>query len=298
MIKKILATIFKDEFKENYPLSEFTTFKTGGKADFIVFPKNIEETKEILKISNDFALPVLILGKGSNILISDKGFKGIVLCTLKLNQIEILNEKIISEPGVKLSTLLNVSFKKKLSGLEFLIGIPGTVGGAVLMNAGLKEKWISGKIEKVEVIDKKNLDTITLSKNEILFGYRKSGLENYFIWKTHFKLEKNLPEKIKKKLQFYIREKIKKQPLFLPSAGSIFKNPEGKFAGELIEKCGLKGYKIGNVKISEKHANFILNLGNATSSQIYQLIKLIQNQVKKRYNIELEPEIKIIGEFE
>jgi len=206
-------------------------------------------------------------------------------------------ETVTVESGTKISYLMKYMIKKNIGGLEFLAGIPGTVGGAVIMNAGLKKIWISGKIISVEVVDNENLNILQISAEKINFGYRKSNLENFFLWRTTFQLEKREGKNIKKTIVSYIRDKIKSQPVLLHSAGSVFKNPLGKFAGALIENCELKGYKTGDAQISKKHANFIINCGNSSSAEIYGLMKLVQSEVEKKYNIKLEPEIKLVGEF-
>ena len=296
-VAKLLRDLLGDRFRENYPLKNYTTFKTGGCAKFIVFPKDIEEVKKIMEISKNSSIPLLILGGGSNLLVSDKGFEGIALSTFSLKKVLSAGKTLTIESGTKISHLMKYMVKENIGGLEFLAGIPGTVGGAVIMNAGLKKIWISEKIISVEVVNSKNLNILQIPAEKINFGYRKSGLENFFLWRTTFQLEKKEEKKIKKTIASYIRDKIKTQPVFSYSAGSVFKNPPGKFAGVLIENCGLKSYKTGDAQISEKHANFIINCGNSSSTEIYRLMKFVQNEVLKKYNIKLEPEIKLAGEF-
>ena len=292
-----LKKTFKERIKKDYPLSEFTTFKTGGKAKIIVFPENIDEVKKILKISSEYGIKTVFLGNGSNVLISDDGIDGIVIITSLMKNIGIENGYIFAECGVKISSLLKFLILNKKGGLEFLAGIPGTVGGATFTNSGLKKEWISKRIKKVDVLDKEG-NILSLKDSSLKFSYRKSNLEGYFIWKVYLELMKKNEEKIKEEIKKFIIMRKKKQPIGERCAGSVFKNLEnGIFAGKIIENCGLKGYRIGGAKVSEKHANFIINTGNATSSQIYSLIKLIQKIVKEKYNIELETEIKLIGKF-
>ncbi|MCM8762143.1 MAG: UDP-N-acetylmuramate dehydrogenase [Candidatus Omnitrophica bacterium] len=282
---------------ENFPLSLITSFRTGGPARFFVSPSDIEEIKGVLDICNQYNLPLIIIGKGTNILISDNGFDGLVLSTKNFNKVVIQGTDIYCQSGVLLSSLLKICIKKELKGIEFLSGIPGTVGGAIISNAGLKDVWISEKVVKVDVISLSNGQEKVLKRQDINFGYRKSGLENYFISGVFFHLNNGVKEEIKKTISEYMKKRIETQPLGYPSAGSIFKNPPGLFAGKIIEECGLKGYSIGGACISEKHANFIINKGGATSEDIYKLIIIVKEQVKKMYNIELETEIKIIGSF-
>ena len=296
-IKDELKNFLSERVKENTLLSQFTSFKTGGIAKIIVFPENKEEVKEIFYLSEKYQKDILILGKGTNILISDYGFDGIVLSTLLLNKIKKEENFIISESGVLISSLLNFCLKNNSGGIEFLSGIPGTIGGALITNAGLKKEWIGEKVEWVEVYDKKKKDFEILKREEIKFSYRDSNLKNMFIINACLRTEKKRKEEIKNKIQNYMKERREKQPLRENSAGSVFKNPENFYAGELIEKCGLKGYCIGDAYISERHANFIINKGKAKSSDIYNLIKIIQNKVKEKFGVELELEIKIIGKF-
>jgi len=296
-IKDELKNFLSERVKENTLLSQFTSFKTGGIAKIIVFPENKEEVKEIFYLSEKYQKDILILGKGTNILISDYGFDGIVLSTLLLNKIKKEENFIISESGVLISSLLNFCLKNNSGGIEFLSGIPGTIGGALITNAGLKKEWIGEKVEWVEIYDKKKKDFEILKREEIKFSYRDSNLKNMFIINACLRTEKKRKEEIKNKIQNYMKERREKQPLRENSAGSVFKNPENFYAGELIEKCGLKGYCIGDACISERHANFIINKGKAKSSDIYNLIKIIQNKVKEKFGVELELEIKIIGKF-
>ncbi len=297
-IEFIFKNEFKNRFFKNSPLSEYTSFKCGGKAKYLIYPKSIEEVIKIIEISKNFNEKFLILGKGTNVLISDNGFDGIVISTLKMKNFKIKDNRIECECGLKTSDLLKICIENSLSGLEFLSGIPGTIGGAIKNNAGLKNEWTLEKINYVEFLKTNTFEIIKKEKKEIFFDYRKSEFEsNIFIWKGEFLLKKERKEIIKKKINEYMERRKKTQP-FGYSAGSIFKNPYPHYAGELIEKCGLKGYSIGDCYISEKHANFIINKGNGKAEEIYKLIKLIQKKVYEKFNIQLELEIQLIGEFE
>lgn len=296
-ILKELKSFLNNRIKENISLKEFTSFKTGGIAKIVVFPENKEEIEKIFSLCEKHKKKFLILGKGTNVLISDYGFEGIVIITSLLDRIKKDNNFLICQAGVKISSLLNFCIKNNLSGIEFLSGIPGTIGGAVITNAGLKKEWIGEKIKWVEVYNPEKNKFERIKKEEIEFSYRYSNLEKFFIISICLKLEIGEKEKILKKIKEFIDERKNKQPIEKHSAGSVFKNPEGKFAGKLIEDCGLKGFCIGDACISEKHANFIINKENAKSSEIYKLIELSRKKVKEKYGIELEPEIKIIGKF-
>jgi len=297
-IDYILKESFKGKLIENYPMKEYTSFKCGGNARYLIYPENIEELKKIIKISKKYNLEFLVLGKGTNVLVSDKGFNGIIISTLKLNRIDFDSENLKCESGVKISILLKFCIENNLEGLEFLAGIPGTIGGAVKNNAGLKNEWISEKIDYVRFFDVNSGEIIKKEKKDIFFDYRKSEFNSsMIILDVNLKFEKGQKERIILKIKKYIHERKLKQPIGY-SAGSIFKNPYPYYAGELIEKCGLKGYSIGDCYISEKHANFIINRGNGKANDVYKLIKIIKEKVKEKFNIELETEIQLIGEFE
>ncbi len=283
--------------EENVPLSSLTGFRTGGPARYLLSPRDICEANKILSLSAGTGIPLLVIGNGTNLLISDEGFEGIVLTTKNLNHICVENQQVICESGVHLSTLLKTCLISSLAGSEFLAGIPGTVGGAVISNAGLKTVWFSEIIKELEVLPIGGGKSYILSRREIDFRYRSSGLENVFIYRVSIQLQKGESEKIRKEINRHMEKRLLSQPLEYPSAGSVFKNPPGHFAGELIEKCGLKGLCKGGACISEKHANFIVNKSEATSAEIYSLINIVKEKVKRVYNINLETEIKIVGKF-
>lgn len=297
-IEFLLAKKFGDRFKINYPLANYTSFKCGGNAKYLVFPENIEEVREILNIAKEYKIEYFFLGKGTNLLISDTGFNGIMISTLRINNYFLEEENNIrSECGVTISKLLKLCIINSLTGIEFLSGIPGTVGGAIKNNSGIKDKWILDKIEYVKFLDILNMEIKIKKRHEINFGYRKSEFnENTFIWEVKFILEKGDKRLIIEKIRDFLNERKMKQPTGY-SAGSIFKNPYPFFAGELIEKCGLKGYKIGDCVISEKHANFIINQGQGKAKDVFQLIQLIKSKVKEKFGIDLELEIQLIGDF-
>ena len=258
------------KFQKNVSLKNYTTFKIGGRAKYFFVAKIKEELIEAIKKAKEMKLPFFILGGGSNILVSDKGFNGLVI-----------------KFGQPLSSYVS-------KGLEWVDGIPGTVQGAVCGNAGAFGKSMKDVVEKVEVLDVKNLKTKKLKNKDCKFGYRDSIFKhkkNLIILSVKIKTKKSNLKKIKQ----YLDYRKKTQPLNLPSAGSVFKNPAGFSAGKLVEDCGLKGKKIGNVKISEKHANFIVNLGGGKAKDVMKLIKIIKNRVKKKFGVVLEEEITILS---
>ncbi len=290
-----LGKISPGRFQENVPLAPFTTYRTGGNARFLVRPVSAGEVSALLTLASSKGLPVFFLGAGSNILVSDKGFPGLVICTSQLKKIVREGEKVKAQAGVRLASLLKFCLQQKLSGLEFLAGIPGTVGGAVVMNAGLKNQWLSSRITSVTLIDKSG--QFILPKEKIAFSYRNSGLENSFVFSAEFMLIPEEYEKIHNRISSYMKERRKKLPLPFRTAGSVFQNPEGFFAGQLIESCGLKEVRIGGAQISPAHGNIIVNTGQASSSDIWALIQLVRKKVAKKFNIFLELEVRCVGEF-
>jgi len=291
-IKKLLP-----EIKENVSLANYTTFRIGGKAKYFFIAKNKEDIILTVKLAKKLKLPFFILGAGSKLLIADKGFKGLVIKT-ENTKYQILNTKIIAGAGTRLGELISGSVKSGLSGLEWASGIPGTVGGAIRGNAGAFKKSIKEIVKEVEVFDTKTEKTKILKNKDCNFYYRESIFKknkNLIILSTLLQLKKRKKSEIKRKIKEYISYRKNMQPLNFPSAGSIFKNPKGFFAGQLIEECGLKGKKIGKVKISEKHSNFIINLGKGKARDVKKLINLVKKKVKNKFGIKLEEEIQYLG---
>ncbi|MEZ0537548.1 UDP-N-acetylmuramate dehydrogenase [Caldicellulosiruptoraceae bacterium PP1] len=286
------------EFYKDFNMKNITTFKIGGKAKYLVYPDNIDKLVSIVEFADESNTKYVVLGNCSNILVSDYGFDGIVIITSKINKFFIENDYVYAECGVLLSQLSRKVCELGLTGLEFGMGIPGTIGGAVYMNAGAYGYEIKDILTHVEVLD--NREIKKLSNEELNFSYRHSILQdnNLILLKAYFKLkfseDPNLPLKLAGQMNFKRKEK---QPLNLPNAGSIFKRPSGYYAGKLIEDANLKGFRIGDAMVSEKHAGFIVNCGSATSTDVLKLIKHIQKVVFENYGVILEPEIKLIGNF-
>ena len=255
---------------------------------------DLDKYVQFLKENN---IPFYLIGNGSNILVRDGGFRGVVLSLKNVKNIYVDGEKIEAECGVMLKEVSDKAIENSLTGFEFACGIPGTIGGAVFMNAGAYDGEISKVIESAEVIDE-NCNIIRLSREELDFGYRSSLVmkKGYTVLSAVFKLEKGQVKTIKELIEDLTNKRESKQPLEYPSAGSTFKRPTGYFAGKLIQDAGLKGYSIGGAAVSEKHSGFVINKGNATAKDITDLIKHIQDEVKKQFGVDLHPEVRIIGE--
>jgi len=287
------------EIKKNVKLSVYTTFKIGGRASYFFEAKTKNEIIKAVKVAKELKLPFFILGRGSNLLISDKGFEGLVV-KIQMSKLKCQNYKIYTEAGVLLSQLINIALKNDLSGLEWATGVPGTVGGVIFGNASWpsNKKNISSVIESVEVLEiKPKLKIKNIKLKDCRFDYRDSIFKhnkNLIILSAFLRLKKENKTKIKKEILEILKKRKEKIPQGF-SAGSIFKNPENFSAGELIEKCGLKEKKIGKAQISEKHANFIINLGGAKAKDVLGLISLCKQKVKKKFKIELKEEIQYLG---
>lgn len=279
------------------PMKNHTSFKVGGPADVLVTPQNYDEIVSVIKLCNENEIPYYIVGRGSNLIVRDGGFRGIIIKLTELDNIRVEDERIIVQCGADLCKVSEAALENKLTGFEFACGIPGTVGGAVTMNAGAYNGEVSQVIEGALVVDKQGR-LITLNKEELELGYRMSAIQKhgYTVLEVVFKLIKGDYEKIKARIDDLTKKREDKQPLEYPSAGSTFKRPEGYFTGKLIEDCSLKGYSIGGAQVSEKHGGFIINKGDASARDILELIEYVQNTIRERFNVELHPEVRIIGE--
>ncbi|MBR5785846.1 MAG: UDP-N-acetylmuramate dehydrogenase [Clostridia bacterium] len=285
----------------NEPLKKHTTFRIGGAADLLVTPQSEEQLIKLFKYIKENCIRYVIIGNGSNLLFSDEGYRGIIVkIGSELSSIEAIpceNGMIISAgAGTLLSKLALFACENSLTGLEFASGIPGNVGGAVLMNAGAYDGEISQVLVRSTYLDCENLSVCTKNFDEHDFSYRHSSYENdgYLILSASFLLKKGNKEDILSKMKDLNNRRITKQPLEFPSAGSTFKRPAGLFAGKLIEDANLKGYTVGGAKVSEKHCGFVINTGNATCEDVLGVIKYVQNTVFAKFGVELETEVKII----
>lgn len=285
--------------KYNEPMKNHTSFKVGGPAQVFITPKNKEEVAVLIKFFRKHNTPFLVIGNGSNLLVKDGGIRGAVICLNALNKIYVDGLKLHAECGALLSSASNEALKNELKGFEFASGIPGTVGGAVTMNAGAYGPEIKDVIESAEVMDMDG-NIFTLSLEELELSYRNSIIQrkHYIVLDAVFNLEKGNYTDIKNRMDELNSRRSDKQPLTYPSAGSTFKRPNGYFAAKLIEDCGLKGLKVGGAMVSEKHSGFIINYENSTALDILDLIHMVQKIVFEKYDVKMETEIKIIGEDE
>jgi UDP-N-acetylmuramate dehydrogenase len=289
--------IEKENIKTNESLKDHTTYKVGGTCKYFITPKDLEELINLIKYLRKNNMKYMILGNGSNTIFSSKEYDGVIINLSNLNSMKIEGDKIDVEAGYQLIKLSMDALNNGLSGLEFAAGIPGNIGGAIFMNAGAYKSDMSNLVETVTFLDE-NLELKTLPKEELDFSYRKSLFQknNYIIISTVLKLTPGDKDEIKALMDKRKQRRIDSQPLEYPSAGSVFRNPsEDIFAGKLIEDLGLKGYTIGGAQISEKHANFIINIGNATGEDIKALIDLVKSKVKEEYNIDLHVEQRFIN---
>jgi len=280
------------------PMKKHTSFKIGGPVDVFVIPGTIEELANSIKLCKDEGLNYFVMGNGSNLVIRDKGIRGVVIkISEHLSQIKVEGTKIIAEAGALLSAVSKVALKYSLSGLEFASGIPGSLGGAIAMNAGAYGGEMKDVVTKVLCLDTDG-NFIEYENKDMRFGYRQSRVqdENLIVVQVEMKLKEGKYEDMKAYMDELTEKRTSKQPLNLPSAGSVFKRPEGHFAGKLIEDAGLKGLRLGDAQVSEKHSGFIVNVGEATSNDVINLIKVVQKTVSDKFGVKLETEVKILGE--
>ncbi|ENQ3077041.1 UDP-N-acetylmuramate dehydrogenase [Bacillus multifaciens] len=293
-----LLNILDDtKVKKDEPLKKYTFTKTGGNADYFVLPTTYQEVQDVIKYANQNKIDFTILGNGSNIIIRDGGIRGIVLNLTKLTDILLKDNKVIVQSGATIIDTSKFALENHLTGLEFACGIPGTVGGAVYMNAGAYGGEVSHVIENVLVLTRDG-EILNLNKDDLELEYRNSSIsrEGYLVLEATFALQEGDYNKIKEQMDELTFLRESKQPLEYPSCGSVFKRPPGMFAGKLIQDSGLQGKQIGGVQVSTKHAGFMVNVGEGTASDYVKLIRYVQETVKSKFNVELETEVKIIGE--
>ncbi len=284
------------QIKQNESMKNHTSFKIGGECDYFVMPKTTNEVKMVIEKVIELKMPYFVLGKGSNLLVSDKGIGGAVVSMMGLCDIVVNGDEITAGAGVSVATLCNTALKNCLSGLEFAYGIPGSVGGGLYMNCGAYGGQFSDAVISAEYLTK-NGEVITINADDMRLGYRTSIFKENggIVLSATFKFNKDNADDIKSRMDDYMERRITKQPLEYPSAGSVFKRPEGHFAGALIEKNNLKGVRVGGAEVSVKHAGFIINVDNATANDVLGLMDKIVGVVKDVDGIELEPEIIFVG---
>lgn len=292
--------IVPKNIERNIPLAPLTTFRVGGNARYFLFAENISDIRLGTEFAKEKDLPVFILGRGSNLLVSDSGFKGLVIKLGKeFQKIYVKDNLITAGASISLPQIARIAVRESLSGFEWSVGIPASIGGAVRMNAGAFGSEISDNLKSATILSLDSFELKRTSNKEIDFSYRKSSLKDSdLILEADFLMKKLEPARIKGSMERFFKKRKNTQPLGERTAGSIFKNPDsGKSAAALIEACDLKGTGVGGAFVSEKHANFIVNLGSARASDILRLINKIKAMVYKNFEVELETEIIILGEF-
>lgn len=280
-------------------MKKHTTFRVGGNADYFIVPKTIEEVKNVVALCKETDMPYYILGNGSNLLVSDKGYRGVIIQIYKeMNEICIEGDQIKVQAGALLSKIGSAALEAGLTGFEFASGIPGTIGGAVVMNAGAYGGEMKDVLEEVTALTPEG-EVIVLRKEELELGYRTSIIakKDYIVLEAKLKLEKGEKDAIKGRMDELKLQRTTKQPLEYPSAGSTFKRPEGYFAGKLIQDAGLRGFQVGGAQVSEKHCGFVINKDHATAADVWELMCQVRAIVKEKFGVELEPEVKRLGEF-
>ena len=284
-------------------MSRHTTFRIGGPADFFLVPENADEIRRIIAVCKEKNVcrkenvPYYIVGNGSNLLVSDKGYQGVVVQLYRnFGQIRVEDSRIYAQAGALLSGIAAAAREASLTGFEFAGGIPGTLGGGVAMNAGAYGGEIKDCIVSAKVLTKEG-ERVVLKKEDLQLSYRNSVIlqKGYLVLEATFSFEKGNPAEIQEEIKELNKRRREKQPLEYPSAGSTFKRPEGYFAGKLIEDAGLRGYRVGDAQVSEKHCGFVVNRGEATAKDVAQLISDVQNRVMDEFGVKLEPEVRMIG---
>ena len=283
---------------EGSALRDHTSFRIGGPAALLAAPENGQELGELCALAQDLGVNWALLGNGSNMLVADEGFDGLVVKTVGLNNCTISHGMIMAEAGITLYRLATEAGAQELTGLEFAQGIPGTLGGAIYMNAGAYDGEMSQVLEAVSAYDVTNRKVLSFTKDQLELGYRTSIFTKHPDWiilGAILNLEYGEGQEIFAKMGDLAKQRREKQPLDKPSAGSTFKRPVGHFAAKLIDDCGLKGLTVGGAQVSEKHAGFVVNIGDATAADVKELIRQVQHTVKERTGVELEPEIRFLG---
>lgn len=297
--EQLYTIIDKEKILKNESMKSHTTFRVGGPADYFVVPGDAEELRKLILLCRKEQMPYYVLGNGSNLLVGDRGVRGVVIQIYKeMNQIRVDGDILTAQAGASLAAVANSALEHGLTGFEFAAGIPGTLGGASVMNAGAYGGELKDVLVSVRVLTKEG-EILTLSNKELKLGYRTSIIpeKGYIVLEASIRLCHGDKEEIKSRMDELREKRVSKQPLEYPSAGSTFKRPAGYFAGKLIQDAGLSGFTVGGAQISEKHSGFVINTGSATAADIRVLIYQVSQRVKEASGVELEPEVKQIGEF-
>jgi len=300
-VESLKERLLKDvagEVRVDEPLSRHTTYRIGGPADLLVIPTSEADVLATLKICRERDVPLYVMGSGSNLLVSDKGVRGVVLRLGHwMGRITVNGRRIWAEAGVSLPKLAKVAADRGLAGLEWAGGVPGTVGGAVAMNAGAHGSDTSRVVSRIHLATREG-ERIVRSAQEMRFSYRQCRLlreERLVVLGAEFELESDDPQAVAARMKEYAARRRRTQPLGMPSSGSVFKNPPGDYAGRLIEAASLKGTRIGGAQISTVHGNFIVNTGGARADDVYRLIALVRRRVKEEFDVDLELEVELVG---
>lgn len=300
IIERFSNLLGNEKVRINEPMNRHTTFRIGGPADYFLLPSSSEEVKGILKICKEESLQYFILGNGSNLLVSDEGYRGVIIQLYRnYGGLTVEGTEIRAGAGVLLSQIAAAARNESLTGFEFAGGIPGTLGGAVVMNAGAYGGELKDVLKEAVVMDREgNIFTVPVEK--LAMGYRTSLVKTagYLVLEVVISLKKGSQEEIRDTMKDLADRRISKQPLEYPSAGSTFKRPEGYFAGKLIMDAGLRGYQVGGAQVSEKHCGFVINKGNATAADVCRLMADVQAKVQEQFGVTLEPEVKFLGDFD
>ena len=298
-----LKALLGDAIACDVPMCDYTSFKIGGKADCVLFAKNAQQIRTALQFCAQHELPYFVMSNGSNLLVSDRGMRQLVIMTRDgFDDIYVEGNTIAAGAGAKLAAVAEAAADHGLTGLEFAFGIPGRLGGALTMNAGAYGGEMAQVVERIDGVTADGTP-VTLNADELALGYRHSALmdraddERVIVTGVYFKLNRGEQGAIAARMKELIGKRQEKQPLEFPSAGSFFKRPQGHFAGALVEQAGLKGYRVGDAQVSEKHAGFVVNRGNATAKDLCQLCEDVQAAVWKSAKVRLEPEVRFVGEF-
>ncbi|MCI9022916.1 MAG: UDP-N-acetylmuramate dehydrogenase [Dorea sp.] len=296
---KLVQIVGEERVRTDEPMKSHTTFRVGGPADLFVTPETSEEVRAVVDMCRSEEIDCHIIGNGSNLLVSDRGVRGVVVQIAKaMNKIESNGEQIRAQAGALLSEVAAHALKDGLAGFEFAAGIPGTLGGACVMNAGAYGGEMKDVLYEVTVLTPQGEFRI-LKEDELELGYRTSVIarKGYIVLEAVIRLKKGDEEEIRRQMEDLRDRRISKQPLEYPSAGSTFKRPEGYFAGKLIQDAGLRGYTFGGAQVSEKHCGFVINRGDATAAEVAELMRRVADKVEEQFKVRLEPEVKRLGDF-
>ena len=299
MLETLQKLAGQENVWQNEPMKNHTTFRVGGCARYLVEPQNAVQLSQIVKACRDAGMPYYIVGNGSNLLVSDKGFRGVIIQMFKnYSEVSVDGVCVTARAGALLSKIAKTALENNLTGLEFAAGIPGTLGGAVVMNAGAYGGEMKDVLEEVGVLSGEG-EILRLKREELDLGYRTSVIarKGYIVLEAKMRLQEGKREAIASRMEELKEKRVSKQPLELPSAGSTFKRPEGNFAGKLIMEAGLRGFSVGDAQVSEKHCGFVVNKGGATALQVRELMQEVIRRVEETSGVTLEPEVKMLGEW-